>query len=137
MECRQNSNNVPFSAIKYQFLKATIKCSLTRRVQASVSIDRKMAALSFYSKICQNPCHWLIIFNFNKYQVLAFINVTITRKRQQGSNKFRIWKVLIVKWRPFQLLSKFEKCVAFIFVGVMFCKILFPVIFCKTLPLQN
>ena len=37
------------------------------------------------------------------------MNVPATGKRQQGSGKFRIWKVLIVKRRSFQFSTKFEK----------------------------
>ena len=38
------------------------------------------------------------IFHFHKYQVLAFVIVLSTPKKEQGSGKFKIWKVLIVKW---------------------------------------
>ena len=46
---------------------------------------------------------------FHKYQVIGFINVPATHKRQQGSGKFNIWKVLKVNWRSFQFSTKFEK----------------------------
>ena len=49
------------------------------------------------------------IFQLHKYRVLAFIIVPITRKKQQGGGKFRIWKFLIVKWRSFQFSMKCEK----------------------------
>ena len=49
------------------------------------------------------------IVQLHKYQVLLFINVPFTGKRQQSSGKFRIWKVLIVKRRSFQFSTKFEK----------------------------
>ena len=46
---------------------------------------------------------------FDKISVLGFINVPMTRKKQQGSGKFTIWKFLIVKWRSFQFSTKFGK----------------------------
>ena len=49
------------------------------------------------------------IVQLHKYQVLLFLNVPTTSKRQQGSGKFRIWKVLIVKRRSFQFSTKFDK----------------------------
>ena len=49
------------------------------------------------------------IVQLHKYQVFAFIIVPASRKRQQGSDKFRTWKVLIVKWRSFQFSTKFAK----------------------------
>ena len=59
-------------------------------------------------RFVKNPFHWLIFFNF-KYHVLVFINESNAGKRKQGSGKFKIWKVLIGKRRPFLYLAKFEK----------------------------
>ena len=72
------------------------------------------------------------IFQLHKYQVLPFVNVPITRKRQQGSGKFRIWKVLIVKWRSFQFSMKFEKN-----LSSLHLKEIYPSIFSKILVVQN
>ena len=71
--------------------------------------DHKIATLSVFSKICQKSFSLADIVQLQKYQVFAFINVPTTRKRQQGSGKFRIWKFLIVKWWSFQFSAKFEK----------------------------
>ena len=74
-----------------------------------MSVDHKMAALSIFSNICQKSFSLADIVQLHKYHVLAFIMVLTTRQRQQGSGKFRIWKVLIVKWQSFQFSTKFEK----------------------------
>ena len=96
-----------------------------------MSVDHKMAALSIFSKICQKPFSLTDIVQLHKYQVLAFINVPTTRKRQQGSGKFRIWKVLIVKWRSFQFSTQLEKN-----LSRLHLKEISPAIF-KTLVVQN
>ena len=100
--------------------------------EASLFIDRKMAALSTFSKICQKYFSLADIFQLHKYQVLAFINVPTTRKRQQGSFKFRICKVLIVKWRSFQFSTRFEKN-----MSRLHLKEISPAIFSKTLIVQT
>ena len=74
------------------------------KIEVSVSIDRKMAALSIFSEICEKSISCVEIFQLYKYQVLTFINAPTTR-----SDKFRICKVLIVKWGPIQFSTKFEK----------------------------
>ena len=50
--------------------------------EVSVSIDRKIAALSIVSKIYQKFFSLTDIFQLHKYQVLAVINMPNTRKRQ-------------------------------------------------------
>ena len=70
-----------------------------------MSVDHIMAALSAFSKICQKSFLLADIFQVYKYQILAVINVPPTRKKQQGSGKFRICKVLIVM----AVLSIFNK----------------------------
>ena len=59
-----------------------------------------------FSKICQGSFSLADIFHFHKYQVLAFSTVPTTSKEQQGSEKFTIWKGLIVKWQSFQVSGK-------------------------------
>ena len=54
-----------------------------------MSVDHKMVVLSIFSKICQKYFSKGDNVQIHKHQVLAFINVPTTRKRQQGS-KFRI-----------------------------------------------
>ena len=71
-------------------------------------------------------------FYLHKSQIVAFNIVLTTRKIQQGSGKFRIWKVLIVKWRPYQFLKKFEKI-----LSCSHLKKVSPVIFSKILLGQN
>ena len=90
-----------------------------------------MAALSIFSNISQKSFSLADIVQLHKYQVLAFINVLTTRKRQQGSGKFRIWKVLMVKWRSFQFSTKFEKN-----LSRLYLKEISPALF-KTLVVQN
>ena len=91
-----------------------------------------MAALSTLSKICQKSFSLDDIFQLHKYQVVAFINVPTIRKRQQGSFKFKIWKVLIAKWRSFQFSMRFEKD-----MSCLHLKEISPAIFSKTLVVQN
>ena len=57
-----------------------------------------MVAFLIFRKICQKSMSSADIFHFHKYQVLAFVIVISTPKKEQGSGKFKIWKVLIVKW---------------------------------------
>ena len=116
-----------FLTINYQFLKATIKCNITWKLEASVSIEHKIAALSIFSRICQKSISLANIFQLCKYQVLAFINIPTTSKIKQSSAKFRIWKFLIVKLWPFKFLTKFEE------KSVVFAS----AIFFKTLLTQN
>ena len=122
---------IPILAIKCQFLKATKKRNLIWMFEASVSIDRKKP-FQFLPKSVKNLFHWLIFFNIFQYQVLAFINVSITRKRLQGSGKFTIWKVLIVKWWSFQFSTKFEKS-----ISGLHLKEISPSICSKVLVVQN
>ena len=82
-----------------------------------------MAALSAFSKICQKSFLLADTFQLEKYQILAVINVPTTRKKQQGSGKFRICKVLIVK---------FEKN-----LSCLHLKEISRAIFLKTLVVQN
>ena len=42
---------------------------------------------------------------FFKYQVFAFINVSTTSKWQQRSDKFRMWKVLLVKHNTYYIFQ--------------------------------
>ena len=90
-----------------------------------------MVTLSVFSKVCQKSFSLADIVKFHKYQVLAFVNVSTTRKRKQGSGKFMIWKVLIVKWRSFQFPTKFGKN-----LSRLHLKEISPAIN-KTLVLQN
>ena len=57
-----------------------------------------MVAFLIFRKICQKCMSLADIFHLHKYQVLAFIIVLSALKKQQGSGKFKVWKVLIVKW---------------------------------------
>ena len=50
-----------------------------------MSIDRIMAALSIFSKICQKFISLADIFELDKCQGVAFINVLNVRSSQQGS----------------------------------------------------
>ena len=109
--------------IMYQFLKATpysvqmrentdqktpntdtfhvviINCNLTWKFVASVFIDRNMGALLIFSKICQKSISLADIFQLLKYQAFAFINVLNARKRQQSTGKFRLQKLLLLRFR--------------------------------------
>ena len=67
------------------------------------------------------------IFQLHKYQEIAFINLSATHKRQQGSVKFRIWEVLILNWRSFQFSKKLS-CLHLKEISA---------IFSKTLVVQN
>ena len=125
---------IPILAIRHQFLKVTINLMIPYHnltIEASVFIDRKMVALSTFSKICQKSFSLVDIFQLRKYQVLAFINVPTTHKRQQGSFIFRIWRVLIVKWQSFQFSTRFEKT-----MSCLHLKEISPAIFSKTV-VQN
>ena len=68
-----------------------------------MSVDHKMAVLSILSKIFQKSFSSADIGQIRKYQVLAFIKVPTTRKRQQGSRKFRI------QGGPFNFQKKLKK----------------------------
>ena len=101
---------IPISVIKVPICESYRKnLTLRERLKLPVSIDREMAALSILNIIYQKSFSLADIFPFHKYQVIAFFNVLATSKRQQSSGKFRIWKVLIVKWPSFQFSAKFEK----------------------------
>ena len=77
---------MPILAIKYQFLKAIIIYNLTWEFEVSVSIDRKIAALLFFSKICQKSFSLADIFQLHKCQVLAFINVPAKKDNKAMAN---------------------------------------------------
>ena len=94
-------------ALKYQFLKVTKQCNLTCKFETSVSIVRKKL-VQFLPKLVKNLFHWMI-FLTSQISVLAFTYVPMTSKRQQGSGKFPIWKIFIVKWRSFHFSNKFKK----------------------------
>ena len=95
------------SAIKYQFLKVTRKCNLTWKLETSVFTDPKNP-VQFLPKLVNNLFQWMIFFNFTNTSTCIYY-VLMTRKRQQSSGKFMIWKIFIVKWRSFQFSTKFEK----------------------------
>ena len=91
-----------------------------------------MTALSIFSKICKNLFLLADIFQLHNCQLLGFINVSTSRKREQGSGKLRVWEILIVIWKPFQFLTKFEKR-----PPCLHLEEISPTIFFKTLPAQN
>ena len=95
------------SAIKYQFLKVTRKCNLTWKLETSVFTDPKNP-VQLLPKLVNNLFQWMIFFNFTNISTCIYY-VLMTRKRQQSSGKFMIWKIFIVKWRSFQFSTKFEK----------------------------
>ena len=101
-------------------------------MQPFVSIDCKMVDLSIFSKISPKFFSLTDIFQLHKYHVLSLINVPITRKKQQGSVKFRIWKGLVVKWRSFQYSTNFEKN-----MSCLHLKEISTTIFFKTLVSKN
>ena len=72
-------------------------------------IDCKMAILPIFHKVYQKSFSLADIFQLQKYQVHLFINVPTTRKRELGSGKFKIWKVLIVNWWSFHFSMKIQK----------------------------
>ena len=95
------------SAIKYQFLEVTRKCNLTWKLETSVFTDPKNP-VQLLPKLVNNLFQWMIFFNFTNISTCIYY-VLMTRKRQQSSGKFMIWKIFIVKWRSFQFSTKFEK----------------------------
>ena len=87
-----------------------------------------MAAPLTFSKICQKSFLLADIVQLYKYQVLAFIKVPTTRKRQQGSDKF--W----IKFNggPFNFQQNFRKN-----LSCSNLKEISRAIFFKTLVVQN
>ena len=117
-------------AVKYHFVKATIKRNLTWKFEAFVSINRKMTAFSSFSKIRKK--HFIgWYFSISELSFTRFC-VSATLERRQRSGKFRIWKVLQEKWPPFQCLTKFEKN-----PWCLYLEEISPAIFSETIIVQN
>ena len=123
---------IPILEIKCQFLKVTIKCNFTWKFKASVFTDRKMPGVSIFSEVFQKSFSFADIFQLCKYYLLTFINVPTKHKRQQGSGEFRIWNVLVAKWRSFQFSTKLGKS-----TSCLHLKEISPAVFSKTLLAQN
>ena len=71
-----------------------------------MSIGRKMAALSIFSKINQKSFSLTDTFRLQKYQLLAFINVSTTLKRQQGSVQIQNLESFDSKMAIFSVIRK-------------------------------
>ena len=92
-------------------------------------IDHKIATLSIFSKLCQRTFSLADIFQIHIY---AFIAMPNTRKRQQPSSKFRIWKNFECKIASFQFSKKFEKRLTWLHLEEIS-----PTIFSKALVIKN
>ena len=133
----KNQFLISILAIKYQISESYHKnLTLLESFKVLCPLAIKWWPFHFLAESVWNLFHWLILFNFTNIRYLHLLMCLLHAKDKQAVEKFRIWNVLMVKWRSFQFSTKLvvllKKNIWFLHL-----KEKFPVIFSKTLVVQN